>query len=194
MNHLEETQTIAAAADRVWPLLSDPSLVASCIPGAALTDSGDDGIYRGTIRVKFGPTVVNFRGEATLAYDHAARRCTIEGRGVDQRGASRAVANGEISIAPAGVAAATLSVTGDFHMTGPLQGFADTGGVHVARALLGEFAANIARAAGEQGAAGAALVQPTAPAAELNGLRLLWRAFIGWFRGAADRREARDGG
>mgnify|MGYP003351837246 CR=1 FL=1 len=125
MNHLEETQTIAAAADKVWPLLSDPSLVASCIPGATLTGSGDDGVYRGTIRVKFGPTVVNFRGEATLVYDHAARRCTIEGRGVDQRGASRAVANGEISIAPAGAATA-LSVAGDFHITGPLQGFADT--------------------------------------------------------------------
>ena len=30
------------------------------------------------MRVKFGPTVAQFRGEAKLAYDHTARRCSIE--------------------------------------------------------------------------------------------------------------------
>ena len=40
------------------------------------------------MRVKFGPTVAQFRGEAKLAYDHTARLCSIEGRGIDGRGAS----------------------------------------------------------------------------------------------------------
>ena len=57
----------------------------------ALTKSDDKGgAYQGTMRVKFGPTVAQFRGEARLTYDHAARRCSIEGRGIDGRGASRA--------------------------------------------------------------------------------------------------------
>ena len=34
---LSETTTIALPADEVWPLLSDPALVASCIPGATLS-------------------------------------------------------------------------------------------------------------------------------------------------------------
>src|ERR1700680_5138013 len=74
---IREQITIASPPDAVWPLLSDPALVASCIPGATLTKHGDDGAYQGTMRVKFGPTVAQFRGEAKLAYDHAARRCTI---------------------------------------------------------------------------------------------------------------------
>src|SRR5262249_13019849 len=81
---------IASPPDAVWPLLSDPATVASCIPGATLTKTDDGGKYQGTMRVKFGPTVAQFRGEAKLAYDHDARRCTIEGRGIDGRGASRA--------------------------------------------------------------------------------------------------------
>ncbi len=52
-------------ADEVWPLLSDPALVASCIPGATLSPDQGDGLWRGSVRVKFGPTVAVFRGEAT---------------------------------------------------------------------------------------------------------------------------------
>src|SRR5690242_752500 len=90
-----EVITIAAPPEAVWPLLSDPAIVASCIPGATLTKA-DEGAYQGTMRVKFGPTVAQFRGEAKLAYDHSARRCSIEGRGIDGRGASRANATGKV--------------------------------------------------------------------------------------------------
>ena len=55
----------------------------------------------GAIKVKFGPTTAAFRGEAKLDYDHDAHRCRIEGRGIDQRGASRALANGEVLAAAA---------------------------------------------------------------------------------------------
>ena len=86
MPTVTETTTIPSPADKVWPLLRDPALVASCIPGAALSPDQGDGVWRGSIRVKFGPTVAVFRGEATLAFDDAARTCTIEGRGIDGRG------------------------------------------------------------------------------------------------------------
>src|SRR5580700_2844205 len=108
MISIREEITIAAPPETVWPLLSDPAVVASCIPGAALTKTGDNGAYQGTMRVKFGPTVAQFRGEAKLAYDHAARRCTIEGRGIDGRGASRANAAGAVEVS--GVAETLLKV------------------------------------------------------------------------------------
>jgi carbon monoxide dehydrogenase subunit G len=94
MISIPEEITIAAPPEAVWPLLSDPALVASCIPGATLTKANDAGGYQGTMRVKFGPTVAQFRGEAKLAYDQTARCCTIDGRGIDGRGASRANATG----------------------------------------------------------------------------------------------------
>src|SRR5882757_3447755 len=66
MVSLTEKTTIRLPAAEVWPLLSDPALVASCIPGAALAPDQGDGLWRGSIRVKFGPTVAVFRGEAAL--------------------------------------------------------------------------------------------------------------------------------
>jgi carbon monoxide dehydrogenase subunit G len=97
-------------------------VVASCIPGATLTKAGDNGAYQGTMRIKFGPTVAQFRGEAKLAYDHGARRCSIEGRGIDGRGASRANASGVVEAS--GTDTTVLKVESNFNVTGPLETFA----------------------------------------------------------------------
>src|SRR5207248_5531927 len=157
---LEEV-TIAAPTEAVWLLLSDPAIVASCIPGATLTKTNDQGAYQGTMRVKFGPTVATFRGEAKLAYDHEARRCTIEGRGIDGRGASRANAAGVVTAS--GSEATVLTVAGQFHVTGPLETFANAGGVHLARALLAEFTENMANLVGAE--------QPANPSPPFRGER-----------------------
>jgi carbon monoxide dehydrogenase subunit G len=196
---LSEKTTIPLPADQVWPLLSDPTLVASCIPGATLSPDQGDGLWRGSVRVKFGPTVAIFRGEASLAFDHTARTCTIEGRGIDGRGASRALASGVVKVSGGDVT--ELAVDGSFTVSGPLETFANAGGVHVARALLAEFSANMAKLVAERGAQVSpppvsplnASELPTAPAdamlapppaaAELSAFKLLWRAFLSWLRG-----------
>src|SRR5208282_4805630 len=148
MISLSEEVTIPSPSAEVWPLLRDPALVASCIPGATLTAAGEGGAYQGTIRVKFGPTVATFRGQAKLAYDDAVRRCTIDGRGIDGRGASRALASGVVTAT--GVEATILKLEGNFNVTGPLETFANAGGVHLARELLAEFAGNMARVIAER--------------------------------------------
>jgi carbon monoxide dehydrogenase subunit G len=175
MPTVTETTTIPLPADKVWPLLRDPALVASCIPGADLAPDQGDGVWRGSIKVKFGPTVASFRGEATLVFDDTARTCTIEGRGIDGRGASRALASGVVKVS--GNDTTELTVDGQFSVSGPLETFANAGGVHVARALLAEFSANIAKQVGTVEVAAAP------PAAEIGGFSLLWRAFLSWLRG-----------
>ena len=208
MPSLTETITIAAPLETVWPLLSDPETVASCIPGATLSEDREDDLWKGSISVKFGPTVAVFRGEAELTYDHDVHTCTIEGRGIDQRGASRALANGLVTAAAAGDTT-ELTVDGEYSVSGPLETFANAGGVHVARALLVEFAANMAKLSGGPGALEDATAAPPrgsdkpyepigepasalgstttqsphtrAPAAkELNAFALLWAALKSW--------------
>ena len=199
MPDISEQTLIPAPLGVVWPLLSDPAEVAACIPGAQLAPSTGDGLWRGSIKVKFGPTVAAFRGEAKLDYDHDAHRCSIEGRGIDQRGASRALATGEVLAAAEGNST-RLTVNGSFTVTGPLETFANAGGVHVARALLAEFANNMANramaaapaatpTASDNGADAPAMAAapatppappPPAPAAEINAFGLLWRAFLSW--------------
>ena len=220
MISIREQITIASPPETVWPLLSDPALVASCIPGATLTKAGDNGPYQGTMRVKFGPTVAQFRGEAKLAYDHAARRCTIEGRGIDGRGASRANASGVVEAT--GTDATLLKVEGNFNVTGPLETFANAGGVHLARAILAEFAENVSKLvvergtkspapaafppappegspsddppqpAGDRTGGGMAPAASRASAAELSGGKIFWRAFVTWLRQIfSGKRDAR---
>ena len=67
MPSIREEVTIPYPLAEVWPLLSDPALVASCIPGATLSPDQSDGLWRGSVKVKFGPTVAVFRGEAKLS-------------------------------------------------------------------------------------------------------------------------------
>ncbi len=236
MPSVSEKTTIPARLDEVWPLLSDPALVASCIPGASLSPDQSDGVWRGGIRVKFGPTVAVFKGEATLSYDHAAHTCTIDGRGIDGRGASRALASGLVKASAQG-AETELVIDGTFSVTGPLETFANAGGVHVARALLGEFSANMTKVVADRrstapaasptasasthapadaspspvvaaapSAAGAdASVDaaepagatpsppprqaPPPPAAEISAFRILWQAFLSWFRDLLGKRK-----
>jgi carbon monoxide dehydrogenase subunit G len=194
MPALSEQTTIPLPADEVWPLLSDPALVASCIPGAALSPDQGDGLWRGSVRVKFGPTVAVFRGEATLTFDHTARTCTIEGRGIDGRGASRALASGNVKIT--GKETTELAIDGTFSVSGPLETFANAGGVHVARALLGEFSTNLAKLVAERrpveplaAATPATEVPPSPPATELRAGNLMWRAFLSWLRSLFRKRE-----
>ena len=203
---ISEQTRIPSPLAEVWPLLSDPATVAGCIPGAQLAPDQGDGVWRGSIRVRFGPTAAVFRGEATLAFDHEAHRCTIEGRGIDQRGASRALSSGTI-LAQEEDGATLLTVSGGFTVTGPLETFANAGGVHLARALLAEFSANMAKLVEERRAAAPvaappapadaapAMPPPTPPppaaAPEISAVRLLWQALKSWLRSLFDTKGKR---
>jgi carbon monoxide dehydrogenase subunit G len=212
MPSLSEEITIPSPVAEVWPLLADPALVATCIPGASLTATEVSGVYQGTMRVKFGPTVATFRGEARIAYHPDTLSCTIEGRGIDGRGQSRANASGAVHVSGQGDET-VVQVEGNFTVTGPLESFANAGGVHVARALLAEFSQNIVKLITSEGdpapeAEAIPLVEPQTPAqqvralaaasppapvtgaTELRGGALLWRAALLWLKQVFDRQRA----
>jgi len=137
------------------------------------------------MRIKFGPTVAQFRGEAKLVYDHTSRRCSIEGRGIDGRGASRANATGIVEAS--GTDTTLLKVEGNFHVTGPLETFANAGGVHLARALLAEFAANVAKLM----AAPDGETELPGDDAALSGGKILSRAAALWVRDKFSGKETK---
>lgn len=186
---IRERFEIPASPETVWPLLSDPSFVVTCVPGATLVaDHGDDS-YDGALAVKFGPVTATFRGRATIRFDHAARGCTIEARGQDQKGASRATASAEVTTS-GDESRTVVSVDGGFQVSGPLGQFARTGGQHLAREMLAEFSTNLAerlRASASGPEAEGAPAAAHAPARQLSGFDLIWRALRSWARGAFGR-------
>jgi len=73
--------------EAVWAFLSDPKKVASCVPGAQITEQIDDSHYKGSISVKVGPAVTDFKGEVELVrLDPQAHEIELMGKGQDVRG------------------------------------------------------------------------------------------------------------
>ncbi len=140
-----------------WRLLLDIERVARWFPGARL-DTSDGDTHRGTVRVKLGPMLVDYRGTATFVErDEGAGRVVIEASGREQRGAGTATARAVTSLAPAG-ASTEVSVSVDLDITGRPAQLGQGLMQDVAGRLVAEFAS---RMAAELSAAGA-----PAPAAE----------------------------
>lgn len=73
--------------EKVWSLLSDPKRVATCVPGAKITEEVDEKTYKGAISVKVGPSVTDYRGELQIVrLDQENHEIEILGKGQDVRG------------------------------------------------------------------------------------------------------------
>ncbi len=84
---IEQKFAINASPDRVWAFLTDPSQVARCLPGAAITSQIDDRTYEGTITVKVGPVTAAYKGRVYFErLDRERLEAEIVGRGQDVRG------------------------------------------------------------------------------------------------------------
>ncbi len=101
---IEQTFSIKAPPDRVWAFLTDPYQVASCLPGAAITEKVDDRTYRGTITVKVGPVTAGYKGTIRFErLDPERWEAEMVGQGQDVKGKggaemrmqSRLVPNGD---------------------------------------------------------------------------------------------------
>lgn len=128
----------------VWAYMQDVPAVVTCIPGLELTGAPAANRYQGKVRLRLGPVVAAFEGEATIVEaDEAAKRACIEGQGLDRQGGSRASATVVYMLAPS-AKGTEVTVTADIKLTGALAQIGRTGIVQdVARELTNVFATNL---------------------------------------------------
>ncbi len=143
---LEQHFEVAAPLDRVWAALIDVQRVAPCLPGAEITEQGDDGVYRGNFTVKLGPTTAAYRGELSLnEVDEAAHRVTMKASGQDKRGQGSAKATILNALREEG-GTTHVDVETDFTITGRLARFGRGGMIKdVSNKLLGDFSSCLAQ-------------------------------------------------
>lgn len=185
---LEKSYPMPASADTGWALLQDIEGVASCMPGAKITERVDAQHYKGTVAVKLGPASLSFRGEIEVrALDAAARSLHLFAKGTDSTGGSAASMDLTARVEAVDAASCNLVGTSEVTMSGKAATFGGRVMVPVSDQILGQFAANFAAKVQEMQAApsiAGAAAGSASPAAEpkpLNALALMWAVVKGWF-------------
>jgi len=117
---IEQTVVLEASPERVWALLTDPREVASCLPGAAITEQVDDRTWRGTMSVKVGPVTTKYRGTIGFERLDASRwEADVVGQGQDVKGRGGAALRMQSRLQPAG-SGTEVRVTFEVSITGLL--------------------------------------------------------------------------
>lgn len=202
---LEKTYPIKAPLDACWSVLSDIPELATCMPGAAITEKTDDTHYKGQVKVKVGPATAAFAGDIEVqAVDAAAHALTMLGKGVDKGGSSASMQLTATLRAEAD-GSTTLIGNADVIVNGKFAQFGGRMMTSVADMILGQFAGNfeakaIAAApapAAAMPAAGADTAATAAPApaapkvqTELNGLAIFWALVKNFFGGLFGGKKA----
>ena len=143
---LEHSFQVAAPLDRVWDALIDVERVAPCLPGAEITEAGEDGTYHGTFSVRLGPTTAAYRGQLAMEeVDAGAHRAVMRASGQDKRGQGSAKASIVSQMSETG-GVTTVDVETDFTITGRLARFGRGGMIQdVSNRLLRDFSDCLAK-------------------------------------------------
>lgn len=134
-----------ASSDITWAALQDIELVASCMPGAAITERIDDRHYKGTVALKVGPASLKFRGEIEVReLDAATRTLRLFAKGTDTSGSSAATMDLSARVEAAECGLSQLVGHSEATVSGKVAAFASRMMDAVADQILKQFAANFA--------------------------------------------------
>ena len=194
---LDKQYPLDVDATRAWALLTDLKAVASCMPGAEITEQLSDTTYKGAVKVKVGPAVAQFGGTVdVLESVTAERKMVLRGKGADKGGSSASMdLTAIITADPANPAHCVLNGQAAVIVNGK---FAQLGGrmmVQVSDMLLAQFVENFRQTALTLPTADGASSTPktsqfSAPvvAREINGLAIFWALIKSWFGGLFNKR------
>jgi carbon monoxide dehydrogenase subunit G len=130
--------TVPLPVGESWTLLQDMERVARWFPGATLGEAEGDG-FNGTVRVKLGPMVVDYRGTARFVErDEGAHRVVLEASGREQRGSGMAKAIAATQLEPDGAGTA-VSVSVQLDISGRPAQLGQGLMQDVAQRLVAEF-------------------------------------------------------
>ncbi|MFM8956536.1 MAG: SRPBCC family protein, partial [Actinomycetota bacterium] len=157
--------TVPVPAADAWRILTDLERLAPCLPGAQLTEVEGE-IYRGQVKVKVGPIVAQFKGQASfVTRDDTAYTASLKAEGRDTGGKGNASATITAKLEPTGATSAKCTVDTDLSITGKVAQFGRGALADVSDKLLLQFVDNLnVLIASGSGAAASAPAQPAASA------------------------------
>ena len=146
--------TVPVSAADAWRILTNLERLAPCLPGAQLTEVEGE-TYRGQVKVKVGPIVAQFKGQASfVTRDDANYTASLKAEGRDTGGKGNAAATITARLESTGPSSAKCTVDTDLNITGKVAQFGRGALADVSDKLLLQFVDNLNALIAKEGAAG----------------------------------------
>ena len=188
----DNTLEVPLPPSEAWQVLLDIKRIATCIPGAELTEVVDEHTYKGKVAVRLGPVALSLVGQAKFVeIDHANHKARVQAHGSDPKGRGSTDSVIDFRLEPAGSGTLVLihtdvklagSIAQYGRGSGMIQSFASQLIVQFGEALKAQLAANQSPAI--QGAVTTAL--PPAQVKPIPGFTLiakaLWDSIVRLFK------------
>lgn len=144
---LEKEYPVSAPVEAAWEVLSRVELLATCMPGASISEKIDDRHFKGQVKVKVDPASANFGGDIELkALDADLRQIQMMGKGADKGGSSASM---DLTASVVAVDAASCKLLGraEVTVTGKFAQFGGRMMNSVSDMILAQFAQNFSNRA-----------------------------------------------
>lgn len=90
--NLDRRIPIEVGIEPAWSVLRDIHAVTACMPGAQITAQVDALHFKGSVKTRVGPALMNFSGDVELlAVDEPTRTLELHAKGSDRSGSSAAM-------------------------------------------------------------------------------------------------------
>ena len=140
---LKHTFTVNQPIAETWAVVTDLERIAPCLPGAQLQEVHGD-VFKGVIKIKVGPIVAQFKGEAQFAEkDDANYKATLKAAGRDTTGKGNASATISADLTALTPNTTSVTVVTDLAITGKVAQFGRGALSDISEKLIAQFADNL---------------------------------------------------
>lgn len=140
---LKHSFTVNQPMAETWQILTDLERIAPCLPGAQLQEVHGD-VYKGVVKIKVGPIVAQFKGEAQFSeQDDANYKATLKASGRDTGGKGNASATITAELTSVTPASTMCTVVTDLAITGKVAQFGRGALADISEKLIAQFADNL---------------------------------------------------
>ncbi len=183
---LDKSYPVAASANAAWKFLQDIKAVASCMPGAEITEQSDDSHFKGNVKIKIGPAVAAFQGDIEVeSIDTEKRELVLLGKGADSRGSSSVSMRLAASILDTADGHCELVGRSQITVNGKMASFGGRMMDSISGKILQQFADNFANnviALGDGADAEEAAAKVAEAPKELNGVAMVLQLIADFFK------------
>lgn len=190
---IENSFDVAASPDRVFDFLQDAQNVATCFPGAELTEDRGDDSYAGKVKIKVGPVTAAYTGVARIIRrDSVERVAVLLAEGKDTKGAGTAKATATMRVRPA-PGGSNVQFETELRISGKLAQFGRGIMADVSGRMVGELAARVRQLIEQSNPVDPATADSmqAVPAPPLTFFGIVRGVIAGMFRRLAERLRGR---